>query len=258
MVELINNEINTSNFYFRLNIYQLHFIDLFNSFREYIYDNTSTINYKPSFDYIKEIEMNIDDSIRKDTQIISNFIILNMLKYDIVIGLINNDICSYYITDYFESIEECQNEFFDIKYGFEIMATSFIKKIHQAKNVVKYYLRTKNVVGNLTEYDKEKWISMGNKFLEQEGDKPTIFRLDLFNVKELHSDFNLMFISIFLPYLQENRRGFLDKIKIEGKEKLFINLFIFYLMVLLIILFVYWVPKVNFINNYIYRTKKYY
>ena len=256
MVELIKNEINTSNFYFRFSIYQLNLIDLFNSFREYIYDNTSTINYKPSFDYIKEIEVNIDDSIRKDTQIISNYIISNMLKYDLVISLINNDFCSYYITDYFESIEECQNAFFDLKYGFEIMATSFIQKIYQAKNVVKYFLRTKNIVGNLTKYDKKKWISLGNNFLEQEGDKPAIFRLDLFNEKELHSDLNLLFLNIFLPYLQESRRGIFDKIKIEGNEKLFIKLFIFYLIILLLILFVYWVPKVNFINNYIYRTKK--
>ena len=60
--------------------------------------------------------------------------------------------------------------------------------------------------------------------MEQEGDKPAMFRLDLFNEKELHTDLNLIFINIFLPYIQEVRRVFIDKITIEGKENLVIKL----------------------------------
>ena len=256
MVELINNEIKISNFYYRLNIYHLSIIDLFNSFREYIYDDTSIIFYKKSLDYIKEIELIIDDSITKNTQLISLFAASTLLKYEGVPSLIMRDMCSFFFTDYFESIEECQKEFDDIKYGYLILATSFTKNIHYAKNIAKYFLRTKNIVGNLTEYVKEKWITMGNNFLEQEGDKPTMFRLDLFNEKELHSDLNLIFINIFLPYIQEVRRVFIDKITIEGKKNLFIKLFIIYQIMIFFVFFIYWVPKINFVSNYIYRTKK--
>jgi hypothetical protein len=256
MIELINSEINTSNFYFRLNIYHLSIIDLFNSYREYIYDDTSIISYKRSYDYIKEMEMTINDSINKDTEFVKSFVSSYLLKFEEVPGLIIRDMCSFFVTDYFESIEECQKEYGDLKYGYLIVATNFLQKITHAKNIAKYILRTKNIVGNLTEYDKEKWITMGNSFLEQEGDKPAIFRLDLFNEKELHSDLNLVFITIFLPYIQEVRRVFIDRITIEGKENLFIKLISLYLVIVFFMFFVYWVPKVNFVNSYIYRTKK--
>ena len=256
MIELINSEINTSNFYFRLNIYHLSIIDLFNSYREYIYDDTSIISYKRSYDYIKEMEMTINDSINKDTEFVKSFVSSYLLKFEEVPGLIIRDMCSFFVTDYFESIEECQKEYGDLKYGYLIVATNFLQKITHAKNIAKYILRTKNIVGNLTEYDKEKWITMGNSFLEQEGDKPAIFRLDLFNEKELHSDLNLVFITIFLPYIQEVRRVFIDRITIEGKENLFIKLISLYLVIVFFMFFVYWVQKVNFVNSYIYRTKK--
>jgi hypothetical protein len=252
MVDLINYEINISNFYYRLSIYHLSIIDLFNSFREYIYDDTSIIFYKTSFDYIKETELIIDDSINKDTELVRSFATSILLKYEGVQSLIMRDMCSFFFTDYFESIEECQKEFDDIKYGYLILATSFAKNIHYAKYIATYFLRNKNIVGNLTEYDKEKWITMGNNFLEQEGDKPAMFRLDLFNEKELHTDLNLIFINIFLPYIQEVRRVFIDKITIEGKENLVIKLFIIYQIMIFFVFFIYWVPKINFVSNYIY------
>ena len=83
-----------------------------------------------------------------------------------------------------------------------------------------------------------------------------MFRLDLFNEKELHTDLNLIFINIFLPYIQEVRRVFIDKITIEGKENLVIKLFIIYQIMIFFVFFIYWVPKINFVSNYIYRTKK--
>ena len=256
MLELINNEIDTSNFFFRLNVYQLNLIDLFNSYREYIFDETSVISNKNSFDYIKEVEIDINESINKDAQSLSSFVLTNLLKYDEILIVLSKQICSYYITDYFESCEEVNNKFIETNYDYTYIVSGFIQKINKAKHIIKYYLRTKNIVGNLTEYDKEKWISMGNSFLEQEGDKPAIFRLDLFNDKELHSNFNLMFINIFLPYIQTYRRALLDQLKIEGKENLLIGLFILYLFVIFSILLFYWLPKVRFVNNYIYKTKK--
>ena len=256
VVELINSEIDISNFYFRLSIFQLNMIDLFNSYREYIFDDTSIIYNKNSFDYIKQVEVDITDSITSDTKLISTFILSKILKYEEVLKIINKDICTYYITDYFDSSEECHTKFEDTKYDYIIMATNFIQKINRAKNIAKYFLTTKNVVGNLTEYDKEKWIAMGNELLEQDGDKTSIFRLDLFNDKEIHSELNLIFINLFLPYFEANRRALLNKVKIEGKENLIIGLFILYLFIVFVFFFGYWVPKVRFVNNYIYKTKK--
>ena len=138
-------------------------------------------------------------------------------KYEEISNILNKDICSYYITDYFESSEECHKKFEDTKYDYVIMATNFIQKINSAKNIAKYFLTTKNVVGNLTGYDKEKWLAMGNELLEQDGDKTSIFRLDIFNDKEINSELNLIFINLFLPYIEAKRRALLDKVKVEGK-----------------------------------------
>jgi hypothetical protein len=254
--ELINSEIDISNFYYRLTLYQVNIVELFNSYREYIFDDTSVIIFKKSFDRIKEVEIYITNTITSDTKLINNFILTKLIKYKEITEILSKDICSYYITDYFESSEECRNEFNDIQYDYLVMATNFIYKVKSAKNIVKYFLSTKNVVGNLTEYDKEKWISMGNDFLDQEGDKPTIFRLDLFNDKDIHSDLNLEFINIFLPFIEANRKILLDKIPITGKENLIIGLFFLYLFIEFVFFFGYWIPRVRFINNYIYKTKK--
>ena len=256
MTKLIKKSVDTSNFYFRLSVVQLNLIDIFNSYREYVFDNTTTLFYKNSFYIIKEIEKNIDDNIESDIRFINYFISSNFLKYKEALSLSSKDICSYFITDYFKSIEECKNKFEETKYEFLVIISNFIRKINSAKNIVKYIFTIKNVIGNLTEYDKEKWITMGNNLLEQEGDKPTIFRLDLFNDKEIHSDLNLMFINIFLPFIDNIRKTLLNKINFEGNENIFLSLFIIYLLLGSLILLFYWVPKVRSISSYIYKTKK--
>ena len=81
----------------------------------------------------------------------------------------------------------------------------------------------------------------------EETDNTIIFRLDLFNNETLHFNLNIMFFSVILPYIQENRQKSYDILTI-GKASSIVTLYfivfiisftliyLFYFFLLLIIL----------------------
>ena len=83
-----------------------------------------------------------------------------------------------------------------------------------------------------------------------------LFRLDLFNNDTLHADLNLMFINIFVPYLDENRKEVLKRLNIKGDGKYYMIYFILFILLLFLTYFFYLLPMIRYLNNYIYKTKR--
>jgi hypothetical protein len=248
-----------SNFFFRLQNFQLNIISIFNSYRQFIYDEQT--NLKLDFSEILDISiLEAYDTISYDIEYIQSYVSKHFGKKK---GkeLANQNLCSSLLTDSFESNDECEKKYANIlKYDFIIFATNFIEEIREKKNIVKYLLSTGKIIGRLNKYNLGTWMKDDlipkKGIINENTPNDTMFRLNLFNNEIIHNNLNIKFINIILPYLSESRKFILEAFSLEGYNFHFIIVIIFYLIIVSIIYIVYWFPIIISLNNSIYKTKK--
>jgi len=250
LYNISNKSINYSDFFSLLNGFDSNVITIFNAYREFLFNNGSKIQDMLTFDFLVSLEFKTYISIAEENKKIDEYIDQYLGFDDAIVNLTSKDLCSFTMTDYFETHEQCLKNYKNIlDYGFTIFMTSFIQTIRNLKNIAKYWLETKNIYGNLTIYNIESWKS-------SKPNENGIFRLELFNDKNLHSEINLMFINIILPYLDESRKEIIKRITIEKFSSFFYIYFSLFIVYILILYFFYLIPKIRYLTNFIYKTKK--
>ena len=166
-------------------------------------------------------------------------------------------LCNYYINDYFDSSAQCEEKIGLIsKYNFNTLAIYFIGEIKIKKSVVKYKLLNENILGNLTEYNYTDYIN--NNMIPRKGDPfnySNIFRLNLFNNYTIHTQLNIIFFSIILPYIEKNRDEYFSILTFEPKEGNILSLNLLILFIISLLFFCFFIPVINYINSIIYKAK---
>ena len=250
--------IDYSSFIMKLYNMQSSNLEIYNAYREYLFDNRTSIHGLTPFEYLIKKELEIFKKTDENVKYIQNFISKNIPMDEVLVNLFSKDLCSYYITDYFKSTDECKNKFGNVlNYDFTTFSTNFIQNMRNIKNIAKYKQEKDIILGELAMYEVEKWKTWKIDSSEQEkNNKKTLFRLDLFNDDTLHADLNLMFINIFVPYLDENRKELLKRLNIKGEGKYYMIYFILFILLLFLMYFFYLLPMIRYLNNYIYKTKR--
>jgi hypothetical protein len=202
-------------------------------------------------EYMRKVEDEVYDTITESNIKTGNFI-LNLIMNNNDLGQkLMQPFCSYYETDYFNSEEECLNDFgVFIDYDFTIFSNYFLEELKIQKNLAKYKFENENIKGNLADYN----ISNIIKELD-ENDENVTFRLDLFNDEVLHSKINLLFINSLLPHLKRNREEIYKYIYVDGEESFFNMLYILYLTLLTIVYLGLFCLIIKILNSQIYRAK---
>jgi len=249
LYNISNKSIIYSNFFSKLNEFHSNIVDFFNTYREFLFNNQSKIRDMLPFDCLVISEAKTYDSITDDQKFIADFLNKYLDFDDTIVNLISKDLCSFTMTDYFESHEQCCKKFGNLlDYDFTVFFTLFVQNIRNLKNIVKYWHVDRNIYGNLTVYDVESWKS-------SKPDGNGYFRLKLFNEEVIHSEVNLMFINIILPYIDENRREILKRLTLEKLGSYFIIYFSLFIICVILLYFFYLLPKIRFLTNFIYKTK---
>jgi hypothetical protein len=247
--------INNASYIYHMQSYHSNIVELFNCYREFLFDENSIIYGKNAYDYLIEKEKELYSSMIFDS---------NKLAYSSkYISYINNDLfdkgyCQLYVC-YFKSREECINylggENGILSLGFDILINSFIEEIRNAREYMKLLLDKQVLVGNLSEvidlFDDDETYGL-------DVNDTLIFRMKVFNMKQTHVRLNLIFINIILPYMNQERDiTFLAIEKSVTNEHLkYIIVLIVYLVGFLIIFIFYWFPDIQKLNIEIYKTKK--
>ena len=249
LYNISNKSIIYSDFFSKLNDYHSNIINVFNTYREFLFNNQSIIQDMLPFECLVISENRTYDSITDDQKFVNDFL-NNYLDIDETLSnLMSKDLCSFTMTDYFESHEQCLNYFANLlEYNFTIFYTIFVQNIRNLKNIAKYLQETRNIYGNLTIYNIESWIS-------SKPNENGIFRLELFNDKKLHSEVNLMFINIVLPYIDENRKAILNRLTLDKFGSNFYIYFSLFIFCVILLYFSFLIPKIRYLTNFIYKTK---
>jgi hypothetical protein len=247
-----------SNFIFKLQTFQINILEIFNNYRQYLFDDTSSSTDGKSIEEaLKESLYKTFDTIATDIDYIENYIAEYVPMNDEMSELFNKDLCSFYITDIFSSHEECLKKYENsLKYTFIIFGTYFLQEIRIAKNIVKYLLSTGKILGSLKIFIPPSYMGIPNMPLIGIPNPGNYrFRFDLFNEEILHNYLNTIFINIVLPYLDTYRKILYKYLVIEGDNYTFIIISCIYLFSLIILFLVYWMPIIYYLNNIIYKTK---
>ena len=225
---------------------QLGLIDYFNVYREFLLEDNITINNLIPLEYLYLLEkrelITLGDNM--------NFIKVNINK---VYPKNENrseirDLCNYYINEYFDSSIECVEKIGLItKYDFNTLTINFIEEININRAVMVYILRR---IGNITTFNMSDSIN-----IRKRAGKGELYTLSLFNNETLHSKLNIIYFSIILPYIQEDRQE-INKILIIGQIEYFLSsLTGLFGLIISFLFFCYFVPLINYINSIIYKTK---
>ena len=237
--------------------YHNNIIELFNGYREYLFDENTIIYGLPAYDYLLK---------KEETFYLSNTETVNYsyLLTDVISELNNKyaelhriGLCGYYITN-FNSIEECENFLGGkngiISFGFHILINYFIEEVRNARNYMKKLLDQKILVGNLSE---EIDIHFDDTNFGLDKNKTLQFRMAAFNLEQTHSRLNIIFMNVVLQYINQARNVTINTIVdnvTNGHIKYVIIMFI-YILLFLIIFFYYWIPMIRRMNTEIYKTK---
>ena len=248
-----------SKFYFYLQHFHLSIIEYFNIYREYLFDNGSIILNEIPYNNLIIKEKFIFSNWTIDVNNITSYI-NSLIKNKHVKDKLNESLCSYNITDYFQKEDDCikevgnshEQDIYTFSYG-------FIDEIRIKKNIIRVISELGMIIGNLTEYETENWKENYSKLLNNETREDITvrlrFRLQLFNDGYFHTISNIYFINIILPCFNENRKLIFKYLTIVGMENLYYFLYSISIIGLFAIYFFQWIPKLRNLNRTIYETK---
>ena len=245
-----NDSNNYITYLFHLQRIQNNRMEFYNAYREYLFDENSTINFMNCETYIQLKSEEIYSTNGNDSYII-NTMYDKIKNYKTKYEEFNSkSLCSRMEGDFFKNEEECEN-FLDgqISYGFGITSYTLLDLTRMGYNFVKYYyLDAQNITGNLSEYGKYEYEIKDNE----------TFRLELFNNDTIHTNLNIIFLHALLPFYL----GILN-LTISSIEEAVANVDSPYLIIMIcnivintILFLCIWIPFIKNMNSIIYNAKK--
>ena len=260
---ILINEINM-----KMHNHHISVIYYFNIYREFLFDDKSEINDINIIKYLDDYEKGKVLGVLEDMDNIGP-ILSNMVSN---ISYFAIPLCSYYINDYFDSSNECEEKIGLIsKTEITFITTYFFEEIKIGKNFAKIKFKEETILGNLTNYNFDEYSNLiriigentddisseSYHYLDEENgpNNYTIFRLDLFNSEILHKKLNEIFFCILLPYIEKNSKIVYEDLNIKGSDKTIKVLIISFYIVMILIFSLYFIPIISFINMNIYKTK---
>ena len=253
---LIRKFIIIGEYIYHMQNYHNNVLYLYNAYREFLFDENSTIFGISSNDYLIRQEKEIYFSSTKDF----NFLIINENNFkDIKNKIKKNGLCNDSFTNFFKNEEECQNFMGGkegiISLGFDTLLSYFIEEIRMKRNYVKGLLNKGILIGNLSELNN--YNSWNDDNLDLKNNKTLIFRMNLFNMEDIHHKLNIIFINIIYQHINKDRNLTLNSISkmINNGHIIYIILVVCHCSFVIISILFYLIPEINKLNIEIYKTK---
>jgi hypothetical protein len=253
---IANKFIKNAKYIYHMQNYHSNICELFNCFREFLFDENTKIYGKYVYDYLIEKEKEIYSTNNNDT---NQLIYSSKYISDINYSFFDKGYCELYV-NYFKSKEECINymggENGIISLGFDLLINSFIEEIRNAREYMKLLLDKQVLVGNLSEVID--LFDYDNMIYDLDLNDSLIFRMKVFNMEQTHFRVNIIFVNIILQYINQERNITFQAIEksVTNEHIKYVLVLIIYIIIFLTIFLFYWLPLIKTLNLEIYKTKK--
>lgn len=247
---------------YNYNLQRFHnnIVEIFNGYREFLFDQNSLISGTLSCDYISNKINEIYLKKFEENTIFNKY--RNKIPdiQESYQEFNSQTLCSRIDYDYFDSEDECKLHMKGITtYEMSVVYTAITEEIRIYKTIVNQLLNGNEVFGNLTLYGSKYWDKdtiindIKNSNLSH-----SFYRLYLFNNDSYHKDLNILFVNLLYPYIEEERKINNNSITdiIKDKKKVYIAYYVSLLVVITLLFLIFWVPMIRNMNIIIYTTKK--
>ena len=259
---LTRKYIYNEEYLYHLQNYHNNILYLFNAYREFLFDENSTIFGIPSYDYLIKQESELYLTCTEDIEYLS--IIHDSIKaiYRNYLVVNEDKFCNVFIADYFENQEECYNYIGGrdgiINFGFHFLIHDFVEEIRMKRNYIKLLLEKGVIVGNFSDIlNLKNYSKCTDQNLGIKNNKSLIFRMSLFNMEKTHSRLNIIFMHIIMQYINTERNMTYNLVEanVKGGYAIYIILILFHMFIIILISSIYLIPKVKEMNVEIYKAK---
>ena len=232
--------------------------DLFNGFREYLFDENIILSGLDARNFLIKKEKEFYETNTNDLNKMHS--LQNKIKglKEALEKFKKNGLCKLYFCK-FKSEEECKEYIGGgkgtINFDSSFMVNDFVEDIRYARNSLEVFIIPGILIGNLTDPEHDDPEAL-NKKISSDPTGYTRYRLDIFN-QDLHNRINIKFINILMQYIIKERNITMDLIKEdrEGGYAQYIILIAIYAAILIFIFGIYWIPMIRRLNIEIYKTK---
>ena len=253
---LANKFAQNVNYLFHLQRYHINVFEIFNAYRELLFDQNTIINNTNVNDYLTKKEEEFYETNMED---INNIYTLQQEIKGLdkaLDDLEKQGFCNSYFA-YFSSKEDCEKFVGGkdgiLNFGFLFVVNEFVDDIRYGRNLMNDFLNYPLYIGNLSFHDYEEYAKDLNKQLNSSS---PVYRLKIFN-ELMHSRINIRFMNIIMQYIIKEREVSINYIlnSIEGGYIIYIIFIIIYAAIVCIIFWLYWIPMIRTLNLEIYKTK---
>ena len=214
-----------------------NFLNLFNAYREFIFNNDSYMHNLPIYEYLIKAEKEIHLTQSQDITFIEGNcdsldglckLFSKLQKNHLCISNDNNNNDNNECDSYLQIITSL---------GFYNFISYWLEEIRFKRNYVSLIEKFNQT--NLF------WNNNENKIL------------DLYNLPDVHPEVNFLFSHIILSSIEEERNLTLDNIieNISSNKRIYNILLTVYFFLILVLYILYWRPIINNITFLIYKTK---
>ena len=255
-VIIIQNNKDIVSYIKHMQNYHNNIIELFNGYREFLFDENTIIAGVPSYEYLIKKE---EEIYNKNIEDIYSLKIKRDLFKDIDKELNKIDFCSFNASSLYKGKEQCEiymgGKEGIISFGFDILINYFIEEIRMRRNYIRKLIDNGILVGNLSDInDLPNW---NDSYLGLDQDESLIFRYDIFSYDEINLKLNKIYINIIYQYIDKERNIILNSVekKINHGQLTYIVLIGCHCFVVLIAILFFWIPKIKNMNTEIFQTK---
>ena len=249
--------VDSSEYLYNLQHYHINIFELFNGFREYIFDENNILLGEKVYNYLNKKE---DEFYKTNVDNLNKiFSLRNKIPglNDDINELNKKGFCSSYIAT-FKSTKDCEDfvggKDSILNFDFSFIVNEFVEDIRYGKKSFIIFVNLNCVLGNLTFPEYQNVSDIAEQMKHYPGWK--VYRLAFFN-QFLHSRITTKFMNIMMPRILEERNISINSIQknMENGYVVYIILIIIYGTIFLILFWVYWIPFIRTLNMEIYKTK---
>jgi hypothetical protein len=236
--------------------YHNNVIELFNGYREFLFDENTIIMGLPSYEYLIKKE---EEIYTKSIEDIYNLNLKSNKLDDIDKELQEIELCTINNTSFFKDQEECETYMGGkegiINFGFDILINYFIEEIRMRRNYVHKLIENNTLVGNLSNItDLQYW---NESYLGLDINNSLIFRYNIFSDLHVNIKLNKIYINIIYQYIDRERELILNSVekKINQGQLIYVILIGCHCCFIFMSILFFWIPKIRFMNTEIFQTK---
>ena len=253
---LIQNTKVIANCIKQMQIYHNNIIELFNGYREFLFDENTIIDGLPSYEYLVRKEKEI---YTKSIEGVSGLIMKSKLFKDVDKELNEINLCSLNASSLYKGKEECEiymgGKEGIISFGFDLLLNYFIEEIRIRRNYIRKLINNRILVGNLSDLiDLQNW---NDSYLGLDKNESLIFRYNIFSFEDVNIKLNTIYINMIYQYIDKERNLTLNSAekKINHGELKYVILIACHCCVIFISILFFWIPKIKIMNTEIFQTK---